>query len=620
MFINKLVQNYKFSLRKSRKTFHHVRDLLIKKKKKLSDEAYETIKQLLSELKEAIDQREAQSAHTISKQLLHYTKLNFKKTPYDYFNEWVVGIGFTLLTVTLINQLWFQHYQIPSGSMRPTLLEKDRVIATKTCFGINFPFKQSHLYFDSSNLKRGNIAIFTVDNLPPEENKSRYLFLFNTKKQMVKRLIGKPGDTLYFYGGKIYGVDQNGDPIQEFQHSKIFQNLEHVPFSHFEGKVTTEEPTKNSRVATPVYISQMGQEVAKLYITSQGSLHGKFSNGHQWVEESPKLEYQDLWGIKNYAMAKMLDRKQAIELGYDLQGLDQSFFLELHHSPHTNYPRPHLGVDLWGRFRPMLTPEKSLLPLTEDHLNLIKKAMYTARFVIKNGYGGNYSMQHSFKAHQYSPFFANLTDGTYEFIDGIAYQIKRSGAQKELPADHALNSNDPYMVQKLFNLGMEMITLYEPDKSHVDFVPHRYAYFREGDLYVLNHKIFSKDDPILTRFVHNEKSKSKGFFDHGSPMIEGKLNKELIMNYGLHIPNGYYLFLGDNHAGSRDCRDFGFIPEKNIQGSPAIIIWPSSSRFGFLNQTELSWWNLPNLIVWSIAAIALTTATLYSRKHRRRAL
>ncbi len=620
MFISKLVQNYKYSLRKSRKTFHHVRDLLIKKKRKLSDEAYAMIKQLLSQLKEAIDQKESANAYAISKKLLNYTKLNVKKTPYDYFNEWVIGIGFTLLTVTLINQLWFQHYQIPSGSMRPTLLEKDRVIATKTCFGINFPFKQSHLYFDSSNLNRGNIAIFTVDNLPPEENKSRYLFLFNTKKQMVKRLIGKSGDTLYFYGGKIYGVDQHGKEIKEFQDSKIFQNLEHVPFSSFEGKVTIDEPKKNRRIASPVFISQMGQEVAKLYVSSQGTLHGKFSNGHQWIEESPKLEYQDLWGIKNYAMVKMLDRKQAQELGYDLKGFDQSFFLELHHSPHTNYPRPHLGVDLLGRFRPMMTPEKSLLPLSEEHLKAIKNSIYTARFVIKGEYGGNYAMQHSFKAHSYSPFFANLADGTYEFIDGTAYQIGRSGTQKKLAADHLLNSSDPYMTQKLFNLGMEMITLYEPDKSHTDFIPHRYAYFREGDLYLLNHKIFSKDDPILTTFVANEKSKARGFFDYGSPMVDGKLDKELIVNYGLHIPSGYYLFLGDNHAGSRDCRDFGFIPEKNIQGSPAIIIWPSSSRFGLLNQTKLNWWNLPNLIVWSIAATALVTATLYSRKHRGKAL
>ena len=620
MFINKLLNGYKHSLRKSRRTFHHVRELLIKKKAQASDEVFSNIKNLLADLKEAIDQKESQKAHTISTELLEKSKAHFKKSPFDYFNEWVMGLGFTLLTVTLINQLWFQHYQIPSGSMRPTLLEKDRVIATKTCFGINFPFKQSHLYFDADNLKRGNIAIFTVDNLPPEENKARYLFLFNTKKQMVKRLIGKPGDTLYFYGGKIYGLNRSHEQIADFQDSEIFQNLEHVPISSFEGKVIADDQSTAKRVTSPVFLSQMGQEVAKLYVSSHGNLHGKFSNGHKWVEESPKLEYQDLWGIKNFAMARMLDRKQAIEMGFDLKGATNKFFLELHHSPHTNYPRPHLGVDLFGRFRPMITPEKSLIALTDEHLQKVKNSMLTARFVVKNGYAGNYSMQKAFKPHQYSPAFSELSDGTYEFIDGTAYLVGRSGIQKKLPLDHPLNSSDPYMIQRLFNLGMEMVTLYEPDRAHSDFIPHRFAYFKNGALHLLNHEIFNKEDPVLENFVAAEKNKAKGFLDRGSPMVDGKLNKELIINYGLHIPSGYYLFLGDNHAGSRDCRDFGLIPEKNIQGSPAIIIWPSSSRFGLLNQSSLRWFNFPNLVVWGVALLALSATTLYSRKHRKKEL
>lgn len=620
MFISKLLHRYQSSLRKSRKTFHHVRELLIRKKHKVSEDIFESIKSLLASLKEAIDHKQHDKAYAISKELLNQSRAHFKKTPYDYFNEWVLGIGFTLLTVTLINQLWFQHYQIPSGSMRPTLMEKDRVIATKTCFGINFPFKQSHIYFDSSNLKRGNLAIFTAENLPPEENKSRYLFLFNTKKQMVKRLIGKPGDTLYFYGGKIYGFDQQKNEIKEYLDDPIFQSLEHVPFSSFEGKVTAEPPQNPSRVFSPIYISQMGQEVAKLYTTSKGSFQGKFSNGHQWVDESPKLEYQDLWGIKNYAMVKMLNRQEAIELGYDLKTHKENYFLELHHSPHTNYPRPHLGMDLSGRLRPMLTPEHSLLPLTDEHMQRVRSAMTTARFVIKNGQGGNYSIHSSFKPHAYSPHFNEFPDGTYEYIDGVAYQVSRSGMQKVLPASHPLNKNQLDITQKLFNLGPEMISFFNPDKNHKDFIPHRYAYYRDGDLYLLNHMIYAKEDPVLTQFVAEESAKAKGFIDHGAPVKNGVLDKELIRNYGLHIPSGYYLFLGDNHAGSRDCRDFGFIPEKNIQGSPAVIIWPTSSRFGWINQKSLNWFNLPNLIVWTVALGALSITTLYTKKHRQKAI
>lgn len=622
MLIKKLFYKYKYSLRKSKHAFQHIRDLLIRKKNKISQDTYELIKKHLLELEHAIEKKDSYLAYSCAQEVAKQAKIHLHKNIFDYFNEWVLGLGFVLLTITIINQLWFQHYQIPSGSMRPTLLEKDRVIATKTCYGINFPFKQSHIYFNPDHLKRGNLAIFTVDNMPAEENKSKYLFIFSTKKQMVKRLIGKPGDLLYFYGGKVYGLDSNLSPITDFQNLDAFKKLEHVPISNFEGKVVTELDEKhNKQLSSPVYLHQMGQTVAKLYSNSQGNLQGKFSNGRQWVDESPKLEYKDLWGIKNFAMSRILTRMQALEMGFDLKGSLENYFLELHHSPHTNYPRPHLGVDIMGRLRPMITPEKSLIALTPAHMQKIKNALYSARFEVKGGYAGNYSLLNSFKPHQYSPLFPQVPDGTYEFINGIAYQVNSLGVQHPLAQDHPLNSTDPKMIQRLYNLGMQMISLYEPSSLHLDFVPSRFVYFRDGALYAMNHEIFAPNDPILEEFVSNEKSKAHGFIDHGNPILaDGTLNKELIINYGLRIPKGEYLFLGDNHAGSRDCRDFGFIPEKNIQGSPAFIIWPSSSRLGLLKQGSLHWFNLPNVLVCMCALLAFSASTLYSRKLRKKEL
>lgn len=607
-------------MRKPRKVFNQVRDLLIKKKNSISEESYTCIKSSLLELQNAILNKERIKAHNFSNRLNILSKTHLKKNVLDFFSEWVLGIGFTLLTVTLINQLWFQHYQIPSGSMRPSLLEKDRVIATKTCFGINFPFRNSHLYFNPDNLQRGNMAIFTADNIPAEENKSKYLFIFTTKKQMVKRLIGKPGDILYFYGGKIYGLDKENNEISDFQTAETFKNLEHIPIMNFEGKVVADEKINNQKISSPVYLHQMGQTVAKLYTNSQGNLQGKFSNGRQWVDESPKLGYKDLWGIKNFAMTRFLTRNQALEMGFDLKGSTEKFFLELQHSPHTSYPRPHLGVDILGRLRPMISPMKSIIPLKEKHIQKIQQALSTARFVVKDGYAGNYSIQSSFKPHQYSPRFLDVPDGTYEFIDGIAYQVSRSGHQTKLSENHPLNSKNPLTVQKLFNLGVQMLTLYEPSTMHKDFVPTRFTYYRDGALFTMNHEIFSKNDSTLIKFQAEEREKSQGFIDHGSPIENGKLNKELILNYGLRVPKGKYLFLGDNHSGSRDCRDFGFIPERNIQGSPAIIIWPSSSRFGLVRQAKLHFLHLPSLIVTSIALLAFTASILYAKKHRKKEL
>ncbi len=47
----------------------------------------------------------------------------------------------------------------------------------------------------------------------------------------------------------------------------------------------------------------------------------------------------------------------------------------------------------------------------------------------------------------------------------------------------------------------------------------------------------------------------------------------------LMIPEGFYFFMGDNTRNSFDSRFFGFVPERNIIGSPMLRIWPFS-RFG----------------------------------------
>jgi signal peptidase I len=41
----------------------------------------------------------------------------------------------------------------------------------------------------------------------------------------------------------------------------------------------------------------------------------------------------------------------------------------------------------------------------------------------------------------------------------------------------------------------------------------------------------------------------------------------------LHIPDGYYLCLGDNRQNSEDSRYWGLVPRENIMGKPLIIWW-----------------------------------------------
>src|SRR3954451_19406462 len=69
---------------------------------------------------------------------------------------------------------------VPTGSMKPTIIEGDRVFVNKLAYDLKVPFTTWHLA-EWSNPQRGDIVVFYS---PHDE------------KRLVKRVIGLPGDTL----------------------------------------------------------------------------------------------------------------------------------------------------------------------------------------------------------------------------------------------------------------------------------------------------------------------------------------------------------------------------------------------------------------------------------------
>jgi signal peptidase I len=69
---------------------------------------------------------------------------------------------------------------VPSGSMKPTILEGDRLYVNKLAYDLKIPFTTRHLA-EWSNPHRGDIVVF----FSPYDG-----------QRLVKRVIGLPGDTL----------------------------------------------------------------------------------------------------------------------------------------------------------------------------------------------------------------------------------------------------------------------------------------------------------------------------------------------------------------------------------------------------------------------------------------
>jgi len=109
--------------------------------------------------------------------------------------ETVSVIVQALLLALVIRTFLFQPFSIPSGSMRPTLLEGDYLFVTKWAYGYSnasLPFSPdlfSCRIFGSAP-ERGDVAVF---KFPP-----------NPALDYIKRVIGLPGDRIQMRSGQLF--------------------------------------------------------------------------------------------------------------------------------------------------------------------------------------------------------------------------------------------------------------------------------------------------------------------------------------------------------------------------------------------------------------------------------
>ncbi|MGK5595386.1 MAG: signal peptidase I [Parachlamydiaceae bacterium] len=598
--------------------------LIVARQNELSSTEKEEAKSQLTQLQTAIEQKDRHLASSLADRLDSFCQSRLKKSWVKSTCDLFLALLIALIVATIVRQVWFELYEIPTGSMRPTFREQDHLTVSKTQFGINAPLQTSHYYFDPELVKRTGIVIFSGDRLPVIDSDTTFLGIFPYKKRYIKRMIGKPGDTLYFYGGKIYGIDREGHELTELVDNPALARLEHIPFYSFIGQVDLPRPND-------IVFKQTNLPVARIQPSILG-VQGEIFNGQHWMKEDLKgakkphdriLTLSDFWGIGNYGMTELLTKEELVkdtELSKNISVInDAELYLVIRHHPSLNVDPLALfpNAPIVGTF-PHL--EKSLIPLKKEHLDALMNNMYTMRFVVKDGRARRYS-QEKLPFGVNSPTLENVPDGTYEFYYGKAYKVMIGGFLKELDRDHPLYSKDPGHIQKLYNLGMVMDNAYLPSRHHPALLPMRYAYFRNKDLYLLGVPIFKSDDPFLKDFLvkEEEKEKSKSdyiaFKDYGAPLKNGKFDQEFIKSFGLKIPEDNYYVLGDNHAMSSDSRVFGFVPEANLQGVPEFVLWPNTR---FTNHGIYPIFVIPRIIVWLLMGIAaLIWYSLYQYRLRR---
>ncbi|WP_457644095.1 signal peptidase I [Persephonella sp.] len=117
--------------------------------------------------------------------------------------EFTKTIIFIVVVVSIIRVFFAQAFNIPSGSMKPTLLVGDFILVNKLVYGdwtIGVPFTDIDFYTYKNRIvkpDRGDIIVFKY----PE----------NPQIDFIKRIIGIPGDIVEVKNDIIY---LNGEPLK----------------------------------------------------------------------------------------------------------------------------------------------------------------------------------------------------------------------------------------------------------------------------------------------------------------------------------------------------------------------------------------------------------------------
>ncbi len=138
------------------------------------------------------------------------------------WNDTVRTVVYAVAIALVIRVILFEPFNIPSGSMKPTLLDGDFLFVSKYSYGYSrYSFPWGLAPFEGriweSPVERGDVAVFREPS--------------KLKEDYIKRIVGLPGDRIQVIAGVLH---INGDPvlrerIEDYELTDYYGNPNPVP-------------------------------------------------------------------------------------------------------------------------------------------------------------------------------------------------------------------------------------------------------------------------------------------------------------------------------------------------------------------------------------------------------
>lgn len=131
------------------------------------------------------------------------------KNPPGGLIETIKTVFYAILIALLVRAAAFEPFNIPSGSMIPTLLIGDYLFVSKYSYGysryslpLSLPLIPGRIF--RSDPKQGDVAVFKLPS--------------DTSLDYIKRVIGVPGDRIQMIGGILHinGVPVRRERVEDF--------------------------------------------------------------------------------------------------------------------------------------------------------------------------------------------------------------------------------------------------------------------------------------------------------------------------------------------------------------------------------------------------------------------